>query len=558
MTDRLRPTSEQPLVLVADDDAATRVLLRLTLERVAMHVVEAEDGQSAISTASRDHPDLIVMDMRMPGVNGFEAIERIRADSITSRIPIIGLTAAARTSNDTVRGLQIGADDYLHKPFSPEELVARVRSRIRARQLEERLQQRTEELEALVRIGAQLNEALALDDLADRLLGISLTQFPALCAALLLIDSDAHPILFRFRSGALDTSTSPEMEHFQSADTLLGQVLAGGEPRLVQDTQQDGTGGNLRILSGLDCRSGIAVPLVNQGRVSGAVLIGDQQAERFTENDLRVLRSIGEQAALAVRNAQLHEELRRYARELEARVETRTAALQEANERLRRAEKLAAMGTLAAGIAHEVNNPLQPVLMSLEMTLENLDEGLPVDRELLDVAEREVRRIQRLIARLLDFARPDRLGVVALDLNDLINEVLALAGKQLQHANVSVITDLVPLPMISGNSDQLKQVVLNLVVNAMQSMSTGGRLSLRTFRQGGETALSIADTGNGIPAEAMPHLFDPFFTTKANGTGLGLAVSYQIIEAHGGRIEVQSAPGEGSEFIIWLPSLKAS
>lgn len=558
MTDRPSSNSEQPLVLVADDDAATRVLLRLTLERVAMHVVEAEDGQSAISTAARDRPDLIVMDMRMPGVNGFEAIERIRADSLTSRIPIIGLTAAARTSNDTVRGLQIGADDYLHKPFSPEELVARVRSRIRARQLEERLQQRTEELEALVRIGAQLNEALALDELADRLLTLTLAQLPALCAALLLIDAEAHPLLFRFRSNGSDAIAAPEAERLQSADTLLGQVLAGGEPRLVKDSQENGAGGMPGVLPGVDCRSGIAVPLVHHGRVAGAVLIADQRAGRFTESDLRVLRSIGEQAALAVRNAQLYEELRRYAHELEARVETRTAALQEANERLRRAEKLAAMGTLAAGIAHEVNNPLQPVLTSLEITLENLDEGVPVDRELLTLAEREVRRIQRLVARLLDFARPDRLGVVALDLNDLINEVLALAGKQLQHAHVSVATDLAPLSIISGNSDQLKQVVLNLVVNAMQSMPDGGTLTVRTFKRGSDTALSIADTGNGIPADAMPHLFDPFFTTKAHGTGLGLAVSYQIIEAHGGRIEVQSAPGKGSDFTIWLPSLKAN
>ncbi len=549
--------SDQPLVLVADDDAATRVLLRLTLERVAMHVVEAEDGYSAISAAMRDRPDLIVMDMRMPGLNGFEAIERIRAESLTSRIPIIGLTAAARTSDDTVRGLQIGADDYLHKPFSPDELVARVRSRIRARQLEERLQQRTDELEALVRIGAQLNEALALDDLADRLLTIALAQLPASCAALLLIDADVHPLLYRFRSADNDMSASPQPERLQSPNTLLGQALSSGEPRLVADTDSDEFRGGLVILPDQDCRSGIAVPLVHHGQVLGAVLIADQRAGRFTESDLRVLRSIGEQAALAVRNAQLYEELSRYARDLEARVETRTAALREANERLRRAEKLAAMGILAAGIAHEVNNPLQPVLMSLEMTLENLDEGTPVDRELLEVAEREVRRIQRLIARLLDFARPDRQVLAALDLNDLVGEVLALAGKQLQYARVSVVSDLSPMALVSGNTDQLKQVVLNLVVNAMQAMPDGGTLSLRTFQRGADTALSIADTGNGIAAAALPHLFDPFFTTKSDGTGLGLAVSYQIIEAHGGHIEVQSVLEKGTEFTIWMPNLKS-
>ena len=294
------------------------------------------------------------------------------------------------------------------------------------------------------------------------------------------------------------------------------------------------------------------MPLVHHGKVLGAVLIADRNLARFTESDLRVLRSIGEQAALAVRNVQLYEELGRYARDLEARVETRTIALRAANERLRRAETMAALGTLAAGIAHEVNNPLQPVLSSLEMTIENLDEGRPPDRELLEVAEREVRRIQRLVARLLGFARPDRQGMVALDLNGLVGEVLALAGKQLQHSRVSVVTELATLPNVSGNADQLKQVVLNLVINAMQAMPGGGTLTIRTYRRDNLVGLSVTDTGSGIAPDDLQRIFDPFFTTKSDGTGLGLAVSYQIIEAHGGQIEVQSQLSKGTEFTIWL------
>lgn len=548
--------TKQPLVLIVDDDEATRVLLRLTIGRVGMNAMEATDGTSAIRIALHDRPDLIVMDMRMPGLSGFDTIERLRAEPATRRIPIIGLTAAARTANDAVRGLQIGADDYVHKPFSPDELVARIRSRIAARKVEERLQQRTDELEALVRIGAQLNEALALEDLVDRLLSISLAQLPALAAAIFLNDAGDHAALFRFRAMDNGLDVHPGADQLQAPDTLLGQTLLNSEARLVADAESSQSGEHLTILPGLDCRSGIAVPLVHHGKVLGAVLIADRHVARFTESDLWVLRSIGEQAALAVRNVQLYEELGRYARDLEARVETRTIALREANERLRRAEKLAALGTLAAGIAHEVNNPLQPVLTSLEMTIESLDEGQPPDRELLEVAEREVRRIQRLVARLLGFARPDRQGMVALDLNSLVGEVLALASKQLQHSHVAVETDLTVIPTVSGNTDQLKQVMLNLVINAMQAMPDGGTLTIRTFRRSSNVGLSVTDTGYGIAPDDLQRIFDPFFTTKSDGTGLGLAVSYQIIEAHGGQIEVQSHLGTGTEFTIWLPVMQ--
>ena len=142
-----------PLVLVADDDPSTRLLLRMTLERGDLRVADAANGNQAIEMTRELRPDLVILDMRMPGMTGFEAIERLRRDPLTTRIPIICLTAAARDPNDAARGLQLGADDYLHKPFNTEELLTRVRSRINARQLEERLQQRTNELEALTQIG---------------------------------------------------------------------------------------------------------------------------------------------------------------------------------------------------------------------------------------------------------------------------------------------------------------------------------------------------------------------------------------------------------------------
>jgi two-component system NtrC family sensor kinase len=252
----------------------------------------------------------------------------------------------------------------------------------------------------------------------------------------------------------------------------------------------------------------------------------------------------------------LYTELRGYAQDLESMVETRTAALQSAQAQLMRAEKLAALGTLASGVAHEVNNPLQPLLTNLEMALEDLDAERPIDRELLEFAKEDVQRIQRIVTRLLEFARPGQSAAHPMHIDEVIREVLTLANKQLEHARVKVKTDLKAQRRINGSPDQLKQVFLNLIVNAMEAMPNGGEVLIATSEQYDQLVLTVRDTGSGITEEQLPQVFDPFFTTKADGTGLGLSVSYGIIEGHGGQIEVHSEPGNFTEFTVRLPLIQ--
>jgi signal transduction histidine kinase len=159
---------------------------------------------------------------------------------------------------------------------------------------------------------------------------------------------------------------------------------------------------------------------------------------------------------------------------------------------------------------------------------------------------------------LLDFARPARRDLkpedlAAVDLNEIVREVLSLAGKQLEHARIKVETELEATHEIRGNTDQLKQVILNLVVNAMEAMPDGGHLTMCTAEQDEQIVLTVQDTGVGIKSDELPRLFDPFFTTKPDGTGLGLSVSYGIITGHGGQIEAESAPGQHTRFTIRLP-----
>jgi signal transduction histidine kinase len=544
---------EHPLVLVTDDNMQARQLLRRIFEREGFRVEEATDGFVAVEMARALQPDLILMDIQMPGMDGFEAVRILRDEPRTARVPIIVVTAAARDPADVTRGFGLGADDYMVKPFNATELVARASSKIRARRLEDSLQQRTAELETLVQIASTLNQGLTLDSVADSLLASILDHLPSDYAALVIVDQQGLPKLERYHGipGIPDVQVA-----LLAPGTLLGNALHDGKPLLVADADREIS--DATVFPGVVCQSGIAAAFQHQGQILGALALGRAESDQFTSGNLRVLVSIAEQAALAIRNAELFTELQNYAQNLESMVEARTAALQAAQAQLMRADKLAALGTLAAGVAHEINNPLQPLLTNLEMAIEDLDAGAPVDRELLDFARHDVQRIKRIVSRLLDFARPAVMELVPTDMNLIIREVMLLTGKQLEHAHVQVDYQPGRIRPVVGSADQLKQVLLNLVVNAMDAMQGGGTLRIATWEAGGFVMTRVQDSGAGIPADHLPQVFDPFFTTKSHGTGLGLAVSHSIIESHGGWIDVDSQPGEYTRFTVCLPAFDES
>ncbi|MFN8421267.1 MAG: response regulator [Anaerolineae bacterium] len=538
-----------PLVLIADDDKNTRELLGTMLQREGFRVESAADGQEAVKKAFKVIPDLILLDIQMPGLDGFEVLGKLRAEPTTEHIPIIVISAAARDSHDVVKGLGLGADDYLLKPFAAPELIARVYSKMKARQLEDSLLKRTQELEALVRVGRELNQGLTLEDLGDRLLGVAMEQFNATKAVLTLFNGQER--IMERRRGLEKVKTD-----LLTTDTLGSLTFSDKEPLLVSDISEDKRVS--AILNGTNCKSGIAAPLMHQNEIHGVLVLGHEQPNHFSNHDLRVLRSIAEQSALAIRNAQLYQQLHEYAQGLESMVETRTQALQSAQTQLMRADKLAALGTLAAGVAHEVNNPLQPILSSLELALEDLDSGRQVERELLEYAMRDVVRIKKIVSSLLDFARPATSTLAPTDVNTLVSDVLSLAGKQLQVTGIKIKTSYAPMRKIIASGDQLKQVFLNLMVNAMDAMKGGGELTITTYEQEGYATVELQDTGTGIPQETLEKIFDPFFTTKPSGTGLGLSVSHSIIEGHGGLIAVESELNRGTRFTVKLPVIADS
>lgn len=239
---------------------------------------------------------------------------------------------------------------------------------------------------------------------------------------------------------------------------------------------------------------------------------------------------------------------------LEQRVEERTQDLLEAQERLRHAEKLTALGRMSASIAHEINNPLTAILGHLYLARQGLAQDSPV-REDLGIVEREVDTISKLVQQLRDFSKPPVQEREVVSLNGVVEEVLALVGKELRKHQIDVETELDPaLPPVTASPGQMREVLLNLVLNAQDAMDGGGALAIRTAVDREWVTVEVADTGPGIPDDVIDYVFEPFFTTKGeDGTGLGLAICHSIAHDHDGEITVETEMGQGSAFTLQLP-----
>jgi two-component system, NtrC family, sensor kinase len=249
-----------------------------------------------------------------------------------------------------------------------------------------------------------------------------------------------------------------------------------------------------------------------------------------------------------------HQELRDWGETLERKVEQRTAELKAMQAHLIQSEKLAGVGKLAAGVAHEINNPLTCVLTNSSLILADLPPGDPRREDLQSIVD-ETLRCRKIVKGLLDFARQTKPQKQNLNLNKVVEDVLALVRNQASFHNIAINTELdIQLPSVLADADQMRQVVLNIILNAADAMPQGGALRIRSYFESGQNqvALRISDTGPGIPMEIQDKLFEPFFTTKKTGTGLGLAIAYGIMERHKGELRVESSPGHGTTIVVIL------
>jgi two-component system sensor histidine kinase HydH len=301
---------------------------------------------------------------------------------------------------------------------------------------------------------------------------------------------------------------------------------------------------NPEVLRRFESKAFASIPLIAKGKSIGLIAVDNHLTDRpITAADIGFLNLLANQAALAIENSRLYSNL-----------QESNAQLFNAQNRLIQSEKLAALGEVVASIAHEIKNPLVSIGGFARRLERNLQEK-SAEKKYMRIVLKEVNRLENVLNQTLAYSKEIPLPTTAQDINQIIEDSLSLLQEEMQERNISILKDLDPhLPPLASDPQQMKQIFLNLFVNAIQAMGSSGRLSVKTLREKeGEKEflrIEVEDSGGGIPQKSLENIFNPFFTTKHNGTGLGLAITHKIITRYGGEIEVINHPGVGALFVV--------
>jgi signal transduction histidine kinase len=413
--------------------------------------------------------------------------------------------------------------------------------------LYEQTKQRLGETETLLTVSQAVSSTLDLTETMRRVAREAARAFGADMVGAYLADAQhtaLQPIagyhvpkemLEEFRQFPIPLKGHPFIEHAWSRRQPLFSSDAEADARIDRQTFRR-----------FPHRSVLFVPMVvHEEPIGGIFLLWWKQKHEFSSEELRLVEGIGRQAALAIENARLYEGVKQQMAELK-----RTQA------QLIQSAKLAAIGELAANVAHEINNPLTSVLGFASYLAEQVRSGQPM-REELDLIIEEATRARDIVRDLLNFSRQRDFEPEVTNINTVVEQTVSMVRRQGSLENITVSEAYAEaLPLVEVDVSRMKQVFLNIINNAVYAMKEGGTLAIRTSVADGTVLVEFTDSGIGIALDHLDRIFDPFFTTKpaVSGTGLGLSVSLGIVQSHGGTIEVQSQPGAGAVFTIKLPA----
>ena len=527
-----------PLILYADQDQLQSNQLEQILERENFRVHCVANGEEALSSARQLLPSIAILNAELPVVGGLEVLRQLRSDASTASIPVIVTSSHPRRSSAGKLNPELHSEDWLYKPFSPRELLARIQKKLQSSRLHTDLQQRTRELEILLQAIGQLNRVKSVNELLDLMPRLTLQLLPGSLVALGRVGKDGQ-----LRSRLVhhqDSETSPA----EQESLFLSILQRTQESNLLNDASDLPPGW-----------TGCMVSVTRHGDDMQANCLVASSSDRYSERQLKLLEGLNHQAVLALHDAQLLEVITKQNMDLEETVRERSADLETAQNMLIRSEKLVTIGHLAAGLAHEINNPLQPIRILLDDMLEDIRDGvLPEAGDVVRIQE-SIDRITRTVGQVLGFTRRDREDTVfaSLDLGELLQNVVQLNRKLFQQDGLRLEVNLPRLPPVRGNRDQLEQVFINLFLNARSAMSRGNSLALSASLVQDMVEIRVSDSGQGIAPEHLQEIFEPYFTTREEGRGLGLFISNSIIQQHRGTIRVESVPGEGATFIVHFP-----
>ena len=409
-------------------------------------------------------------------------------------------------------------------------------------QTNRQLRRKIFDLYTIFEISRNFNAMLDYETLLDTFIFTCLGQVGALKGVIFLrreARSEHYQPIKSKGSGQLPT----EDQYFHVESPLMQYLTRLNRPVPTRDLLGDIS--SLEEQKILSCfEPGIVVPLIYQTRLTGVFAMSEKiSGQEFQLDDLEFLSILGNQIAVAIENARLYES------ERDAVIQLRTA-----QQQLLQSERLAALGDMSAKVAHEVNNPLGIIKNYVTLIQRSCKENSTAT-EYTSIVGEEIDRIARIIAQLLDFHRPAAMELRAINVVAILNSVIRLMDHQLASHSITVVRDYdSPEIMVNAAPESLKQVFLNLVINARDAMKEGGELTLSVHKRDNKVNLQFCDTGPGIPSEIIPRIFEPFFTTKddSGGTGLGLSVCYGIIKKHGGSITFTNRR-QGGCFTIELP-----
>jgi two-component system, NtrC family, sensor kinase len=525
---------ESASILVVDDEPGIALLCKRILSRAGYAVETQTDPRTAIHQLQQNRYDLLLVDIRMPEVDGFDVISR--AQRAQPDIAVLVMTGFG-TVETAIRALRQGVDGLILKPFEQgEELLASVRQAL-ADNRRKRDTARAQALRPLFDVTESLFSETDTQKLAELIVWAICTHLNCTNAA-----------YYQIEDGAIGTAAQRgnilPMDGPSFATHLVSGVYSDGNPIIINATGP-GEEEAQALLSTLKLGAAILIPIAppTPSGVRGILFAArDASAPLFRGADLEMFLILARQALVALENARLYADLRNYVRRVE-----------ESQQALLRAEKMAAAGRLTASIAHEVNNPLQSVQNCLHLAGRE-DISPEKRREYFDLAREELERLMKTMHRMLDFYRPGAVKAEDVDVLELLRHVLSLTSQQMGQRQIELITDLPDsLPAIHAVNSQIQQIFFNLILNSFDAMPGGGTLTIRARALDHGIEMLFEDSGSGIPQEQRNNIFEPFFSTKDGGTGLGLTVSYNIVTAHGGTLDLVDGRGEGACFRLFLP-----
>ncbi|MBD2454607.1 response regulator [Nostoc sp. FACHB-87] len=510
------------VILIVDDTPINLEMLFDFLGTAGFTVLIAEDGESAIAIAEYGKPDLILLDILMPGIDGFETCRRLKAQESTQDIPVIFMTALSETV-DKVKGFELGAVDYLTKPLQHQEVLARIQLHLKLRTLTKTLQEQNLRLEAEITERLQVEEKIREQ------------------AALLDVTSDAI-VVKDFNNQICFWNQGAENLYGWKATEVIGE-------NVNQILYPPDTLAQVQNIYASIAESGFWQGELNQVNKQGQTVI---VASRWT---LMCDRHNQPKSILTV-NTDITEK-----KHLE--------------NQILRAQRLESIGTLASGIAHDLNNILTPILTAAQLLQLKLPDTNERNQQMLKTIEANSKRGAALVKQVLQFARGVDGQRTIVQVSHLCSEIQQIVQETFPKS-IELTTQIQPgLWAVIGDATHLHQLLMNLVVNARDAMPRGGSIKISASnllvdeqyakmnldaRVGAYIVVTITDTGVGMSPEIIDRIFEPFFTTKeiGKGTGLGLSTARGIIQSHGGFVNVWSQVGRGTEFKVFLPAVEVA